>query len=177
LKAGKKENQDMAPSESESNVFESFAGERKAPLDIKKLAEQYAHPHATDWTIPEAYLCLLVSAAYADGELAPEEHEELIALAHRARTLRSLSRNDLAAANDTVNDRLRNRPDALQEACDALPNEIRLSVFAQCVEIVVADGELMKSEADFLETLLPMLDIDTDVARRIMEVMLIKNRF
>ena len=52
----------------------------------------------------------------------------------------------MAAVNTTVNERLRERKDGLREACLALPRDMRPSVYAHCVDIVLADRQLRESD-------------------------------
>lgn len=158
------------------NVFTASAVESKSPFNLEKLADQFRH-RKSDWSIPEAYIGILLSAAYADGNLAPEELEEIRALALRSRALKALSPNDLAAANRVAEERLQQRSNGLQEACETLPADMCLPVFAHCVDLILADGELLKPEAEYLDNLRSMLDIDPESARRVMEVMLLKNQY
>jgi tellurite resistance protein len=158
------------------NVFQTFAVEKKSPFDVEKLADRFRYRN-TGWTIPEAYLCVLISAAMADGNFNPEEQQEIMTLARRSRALAALSPSDLATANNTVNERMASRPEALKEACETLPGDMCLSVFAHCVDIILSDGELLGPEAAFLEKLMPLLSIERDSARRVMEVLLLKAQY
>ena len=45
------------------------------------------------------------------------------------------------------------------------------------VSFQVADGELLKAEAEFLQRLMGMLEIDEATARTVMEVLLAKNQY
>lgn len=157
------------------NIFQ--AAPSSSSFDVKTLASQYAHHRATDWTIPEAFMCLILSAAVADGTFAPEERSEVAALAKRSRVLKSMNPAELEAANAVVKKRSESRPEYIREACEALPTDLRLSVFAHCVDIILADGELQQSEADFLNRMIAHMAIAQVDAERIMGVLLVKNRF
>jgi uncharacterized tellurite resistance protein B-like protein len=146
-------------------------------FDLEKLTQAFGQQRNTDWSIPEAFLGLLLSAAAADGNIAAEEQAEVYALVRRSRALKSMTASQLAHANATVNQRLQNRPNGLQEACISLPFDMRLPVFAHCVDIILADGELLQSEADFLNALMRFLELDPDDAKRMLDALLIKNRF
>ncbi|MGB3624768.1 MAG: tellurite resistance TerB family protein [Henriciella sp.] len=145
--------------------------------DLSKLEQEFNENSESDWTIPEAFLCLLLEAAFADGSLAPEEREEIAALVHRSRTMKRLSPQQMAAVNQTVNERMRERKEGLREACTALPHDMRLSVFAHCVDIVLADRQLRESEEDFLVRITDLMQLDAEMASVIRRVMLIKNRY
>ncbi|KCZ93336.1 tellurite resistance TerB family protein [Hyphomonas johnsonii] len=145
------------------------------PLDLDEIARDFQSN--TDWNIPEAYMCLILSAAFADGELAAEEKQEIAALVMRSRTMKRLDQSELAKVNATVNERLHSRPNGLAEACSSIPVDMRLSVFAHCVDIVLADGELRQSEADFLNRITSMLRLDADKAKQVLTVVMLKNRY
>lgn len=158
------------------NVFQTFAVEEKSAFNLERLSDKFRHRN-TGWTIPEAFLCVLISAAMADGDFNTEERDTIMLLARRSRALNSLTPQDLATANNTVNERMSNRPNALQEACDTLPADMCLPVFAHCVDIILSDGQLLQTEAQFLHGLVPLLDLNQDEARRVMEVLLLKGQY
>jgi uncharacterized tellurite resistance protein B-like protein len=164
-----------------SDVLNIFQAAPEPPaqstFDLNKLTEQFKTTRATDWSIPEAFLCLLLSAAVSDGNVGPEEQAEIQALARRSRALKTVNPSQLASANATVMQRLKDRPNGLQEACESLPMDMRLPVFAHCVDIVLADGALLAIEAEFLNKITSYMALDSADAKRILEVMLVKNRF
>ena len=109
--------------------------------------------------------------------VAREEQEEVKALLMRSRALKTMDQAQLASANQTISKRLAERKNGLEEACTALPADMRLPVFAHCVDIILSDGALVPVEADFLNRISGLLELKPEEAKRIMEVMLIKNRF
>lgn len=158
------------------NVFQTFAVEQKSQFNLEKLSDKFRFKN-TGWTIPEAFLCVLISSAMADGDFNVEERDTIMILARRSRALRALSPADLSAANDAVNERMHNRPNALDEACATLPADMCLPVFAHAVDIILSDGELLQTEAQYLESLIGKLDLNADEARRVMEVLLLKGTY
>lgn len=158
------------------NIFQAGAPAGAKPLDISAYSKSFNKQITTDWSIPEAFLCLLFSAAFADGVVADVEKEEIFALTHRSRALKSLTPGQLAEINAAINQRLATRPNGLEEACGSLPTEMRLPVFAHCVDIVLADGELVQTEADFLNRVVAGMGLDPAEAQKVMDVMVTKNR-
>lgn len=156
-------------------IFQPTTAAPKTDLDLDELSRDFQA--STDWTIPESYMCLILSAAFADGDLAPEEKQEIAALVMRSRTMKRLTPTELANVNASVNERLKTRPNGLQEACQSLPTDMRLSIFAHCVDIVLADGELRQAEADFLNRITSMMHLDADRAKQILTVVMLKNRY
>jgi uncharacterized tellurite resistance protein B-like protein len=161
------------------NIFQAPAAAPPPPsnFDLGKLAADFGKSRNTDWTVGEAFLCLLLCAVSADGIFSREEQEEVAALLLRSRVLRAMNQNQLAQANAVIQKRLAERKNGLDEACAALPADMRLSVFGHCVDLILADGNLVQLEADFLNRITGLLELKPDEARQIMEVLLIKNRF
>lgn len=156
---------------------QAAAGRDQSEFDLDKLTEQFRAYRNTDWSAAEVFLCLLLSAASADGTVCREEQAEIHALACRSRALKSLGPEQLVKANATVAERLRTRPDGLREACESLPADMRLPIFAHCVDIVLSDGALLQIEADYLNRIASFMGIDPAEGKRVLEVMLVKNRF
>lgn len=160
------------------NIFAASSQPKASTtFDTEALKRSFSEQRATDWTIGEAFMALHLSAVSADGRLSEEEHAELFALARRSRVLKTYTQDQLAQVNTTVSQRLSQRSEGLVEACESLPHDMRLTVFAHCVDLILADGELHENEADFLNKITAYLGIDRSDAERIQQVLLIKNRF
>jgi uncharacterized tellurite resistance protein B-like protein len=160
-----------------SGPLEVTESSSRARFELRELLEQFERQRNLDWSVPEAFVCLLLSAAVADGNCSPEERVEIESLSRRSRALKSVSPAQLAKANAVVRQRLDGHPDGLREACESLPEDMRLSLFAHCVDIVLSDGLLVPSEIDFLSRIMNFMGINPSEGRRVMEVLLIKNRF
>jgi len=126
---------------------------------------------------PEAFLTILFAAVTCDDQLASTEHEELLALVHRSRALKTLTTNQLAELNIRINARLRDDTTALRTACAALPADMRPTAFAHALDLVLADGELTADEADFLNTLILALELEREDVARIADVIVLKNKY
>ncbi len=155
-------------------IFQPTDAVDNALPDIDLLAQDF---QANDWSITEAFMGLILSAAFADGDLAEEERQEIAALVRRSRTMKRLSGSELATVNQTVNQRMNERPNAIEEACQALPTDMRLAIFAHCVDIVLADGKLLQAEAEFLNQITEKMGLDSDRAKEVMSVIMQKNRY
>ena len=134
-------------------------------------------PESNDWSIPEAYMCILIAAVRADNRVEPEEVEYVKALVKRCKTLRGHSANALAQINLNVSERMRTRPDFIGEACRAMPRDMHMAVFAHCVDISLADGELDEKEKLFLDGLIDEMSISREDAKHVVEVIFEKNRY
>lgn len=157
-------------------VFQPEIIEAPKRFDITSFLTSIISRQEDPWTGAEAFLCIVTSAASCDGTISPEESEEILSMIHRARLFKNASGDELRKVNSAVADRLAKRGGrALAEACAALPDEFKLAAFAYSVDIVMADGGLVRAEADFLNQLTSLLGVPDDQARRIAEVMNIKN--
>lgn len=164
------------PLPSSDTLFAPLTVDRRPTFSLQDLVAEF-HEHQSDWSIPEAFLCLVLSAAFADGRLAEQEAEELRALSHRSRILKNLTANELASLNSVVIKRRADRPDYIQEACQTLPRDMHLSVFAHCLDICLADGTLVASEAGYLEKLLDHLAVTAEDAALTTRILSVKNRY
>ena len=160
-----------------TDFFVATLGRNENALDWSKFCAFSAGQTRPAWTVPEAFFAVLFAAATCDGELAGEEHEEMLALVHRSRALKTLSATQLVDINATIVARLREDPQALKQACAALPQDMRLPVFAHALDLVLADGELRADEADFLNTLILQLGLNGGDVERIADVIVLKNRY
>lgn len=159
------------------NIFTASPQQQTPSFDTEALKKSFSEQRATDWTVGEAFMALHLSAVSADGRLSEEEHAELFTLARRSRVLKTYTQDQLAQVNQIVSQRLNERSEGLVEACESLPHDMRLTVFAHCVDLVLSDGELHEKEAEFLNKITAYLGLDRENAERIQQVLLIKNRF
>lgn len=128
------------------------------------------------WTAAQAFLCIIVGAASCDGNISPEESEQILSTIHRSRLFKQATGDELRAVNNVVMDRLTKRGRrAVADACTALPAELALAAFTQAVDVVLADGGFVRAEADYLDDLMRMLGISEPDAAKIAEVLSVKN--
>ena len=159
----------------DGTLFGPMTVEEKPKFTLRDLVSEFPE-HQTDWSIPEAFVCLVLSAAFADGKVTAEEQEEIQAIAHRSRILKSLEQNELAEINAKVLKRREDRPEWMAEACEALPRDMHLSVFAHCLDITMADGSLVSAEAEYLEQLISTFPLSQDDVQVIAKVISVKKQ-
>jgi uncharacterized tellurite resistance protein B-like protein len=130
------------------------------------------------WTKEDAFYGILFAAAAADGEISASESEEVVALAHRTKTLKSVSQGDLQAMHSRVEELFKKDFDAaLNDACNSIPKEVVDSIFAHAADIVFADGKVVTKEAEFLQKLAQKLTLEQSVTERTIEVLRKKNEY
>ena len=151
---------------------------------IAYLGGRSDQPPASARTKEWCVLALLYAAARSDAAtdaaVTAEEEVTLDSLASRTRTLFGISQERLDAylADHRALLKGRNSVSVLVEAaCDSLPNEDGLAeaIFIQCVDMVMADRQVVGLEDEFLRDLASRLRISGARLRDIMEVMRWKN--
>lgn len=158
----------------DGRVINLFKDAKKDTFDAGKLAESFRRRPSATWSIPEAYMALLLAAATVDNHFDEDERQIMLWISRRSRALRHLSPEALAAANDSVIKRLQGGgPAAIAEACDSLPSDLVPHAFAHCCQVALADGELGSAETQFLKDLVTQLRLDQQEASKILEVMLL----
>ncbi|MBI2829207.1 MAG: tellurite resistance TerB family protein [Acidobacteria bacterium] len=67
-------------------------------------------------------------------------------------------------------------PAVLRACVKAIPSDLHATTFALATDLILADGRLGDRENAFIDRLQSTLQIDGDLARKIVDVLLIKNR-
>lgn len=160
-----------------AEFFAAGLGPSTNPLSWSSLLTENFRVKPDVWSVPEAFVAVLLAAVISDGEISAAEHEEILALVHRSRALKTLTPEQLGDVNVRVLERLRTSDDALAAACRALPEEMRAPAFAHALDLVLADGELNEDEADFLNALILALGLDGKQVEHIADVIVLKNRY
>jgi uncharacterized tellurite resistance protein B-like protein len=130
----------------------------------------------SSWTLQEALLGVLFSAAVCDGSLDRVEQDVMLALIHRSRALKSLDDEELEDLNASISAKLHGREtECLEEACKVVPVPLRLPIFAQALDIILADGDLTQRESAFLNRIAAYLQLAEADVQRVAEVIILKN--
>ncbi len=130
------------------------------------------------FTDKEAVVALLYLTVTADGSIAPEEEELVVATSNRMKLLRDQDVADFNATVQKVRDAIDTKGRAaVQEAgVKGLPAELRETVYTLAADIVFADGTALPEEMIFLRQAQEALGVPDDLATKVIEVMRIKNR-
>jgi hypothetical protein len=124
-----------------------------------------------------AFYAILAGAAVADGRVASEEDEEIVALSHRTKTLSKLDAAALTRIRTEIFARLSkpDRADLVGHAAKSLPAPMRLSAFGHACDIIFADRIVLKSEREFLTRLLADLSLGETEAADMLRMIRAKN--
>lgn len=122
----------------------------------------------------EAIVAVLLMAMVSDGRVKPLEDEVLHTALKRSRHLACLGERELSALEARVASGLAEI--TLAATAASIPEDLRLPLFAQAIDMLLADGELSEAEADFVNGLILHLNINRDDAEPILDVLAMKNR-
>src|SRR5262245_32920869 len=84
-----------------ANVFQQFTVQEKSPFDLQKLTDKFKW-RDTGWTIPEAFLGILLMAGSADEEIVQSELDTIKQIAMRSRCIAALPPEEQARANTSA---------------------------------------------------------------------------
>ena len=145
-------------------------------MSLFHKTEENAGP--VTFTDKEAVVALLFLTVTADGEIAPEEEELVVAASNRMKLLRDQSIPGFNATVQTVRDTIdeKGRAATLAAGVKALPPELNSTVYTLAADIVFADGTAQQTEMSFLREMQEALDVPDDLATKVIEVMRIKNK-
>lgn len=126
----------------------------------------------------DAVVAVLVECAAVDGVLRAEKAGRLNEVLTSSRwILESGIEAPAGVTTRALNLITDHGLSAVLTACaEAIPAELRATIFALATDLALADGRLGSSENTLIDQLQQASRIDGGLARKIVEVMLIKNR-
>ena len=135
-------------------------------------------PKAEPLNAQEAFACIALAMAGAEGSIAQSEWDGIVNYIRRLRLYDNYSGPAFDKMFDKVFRILRNEgPGALVSASVAgLPDDLKLTAFACAVDIALADGVVEEEEKEIINQLAGALEIPEQTAIQIIEVLIIKNK-
>ena len=126
----------------------------------------------------QAFLGIAVCAVSSDGTLAPQEVLGLNQNMLRLRMYDGIDKKAFDSMLKRIVDYAQQRglETLLQASVRAIPPDLRDSAFALGADLVLSDRRFASQESDFLERLRTVLQVDPDIARRIVEVGAIRHK-
>lgn len=126
----------------------------------------------------EAFLAVLLITVAADGHVSDEESEGLIAISNRVQLLKNQTAQEFGSSIRKLQALLQKHGAnfVLAKAFEALPTQLRETVFANAVDLVFADGSVEDEEKQILEKIQAASNISDQLTVKIVEVLQIKNR-
>lgn len=126
----------------------------------------------------DAVVAVLVGCAAVDGVLRAEEAGRLNEVLTSSRWILESGVEATAGVTTRALNLITDHslPAVLTACAEAIPAELRATTFALAMDLALADGRLGSRENTLIDQLQRALRIDDDLARKIIEVLLIKNR-
>ena len=128
-------------------------------------------------TPSEAFVALLIAGARADGSVSPHEANQIEHVVSMMRLFRGSTLEARHTIFMTAADRIKEQgtDHVIREAVRAIPKALAATTFALVVDLMLSDGRLTAREQRFAEELRLALDVDREIAGKIVDVLTIKN--
>lgn len=129
-------------------------------------------------TPQEAFVGVIMSAVAADGTISQEEALSVMTVLSRMKLYQGTNQNQMKSMLDRTVNTLKSQGPAplIAAAKETLPADMRDTAFAVAADLVLADGVVADTEKKFLEDMQKAMGVADDVALKITEVLVIKNR-
>ncbi|MGF1493594.1 MAG: tellurite resistance TerB family protein [Microcoleaceae cyanobacterium] len=129
-------------------------------------------------TPAEAFAAIALITVAADGIIASGESGALRTTLARMQLFNNYSADEKTKMLDKLLDQIKTHgcDVLLQSATGKLPVELKETVFAVATDIALSDGELADEEERILDSLYNSLGLSEEMATKIIDVMLIKNK-
>lgn len=126
----------------------------------------------------EGFAGTLLAASACDGHIADEEVGALVTTLARMKMYQNIPPHKFNSMMDRLLGVLkRGGPEKLiSVAIPAIPPELRETAFANACDIVLADGVVEPDEKAFIDDLMIKLEMDSQRAKTIVQVMVFKNQ-
>jgi tellurite resistance protein len=126
----------------------------------------------------EAFAVIVLVATASDGSLSVEQANSITFVLSRMKLFKSYSHEMMNRLFDKILGILQGDGfNALFDAAkDSLSQDLRESAFTVATDFVLAEGIVAEEEKNFLNDLYQALDVSSERAMQIVQVILIKNR-
>ena len=125
----------------------------------------------------EAFVCLLIASARSDGSVSPHEANQIEHVVAAMKLFRGSSYETRRGIFTTAAEHIKDQgiENVVGAAAAAVPKEIGATTFAVAVDLMLADGELTANERRFADELRGLLNVDGEMAAKIVDVLTVKN--
>ncbi len=125
----------------------------------------------------EGFAGVIICASACDGHIGEEEGQTVNSILSQKKLYSRLSSQQMSSMLDKIIGLLKRKghEELLEKSYPAVPPELRECVFANSVDIVLADGTVEQDERDFIDSLQNKLEINPKRAKKIVQVMVYKN--
>lgn len=124
----------------------------------------------------EAFFAVIFACMAADGEIAPEEEINLINLLSSRPIFRKFDLRDAMKKIQRILKETQSLEGLIDKAVEKIPAELRPTVYTNAVDFVLADGTVANEEEIVIAMLKGKMAISDDLSKKIIEVIILKNR-
>lgn len=126
----------------------------------------------------EGFAGVLLCASACDGHISDEEGQGIsLILGQKKLYSRQTSQQFSSMMDRLIGELKRGGPEKLLlKTYPVIPPELKETVFANAVDIVLADGVVEQDEKEFIDDLKDKLEIEEQRAKTIVKVMVFKNQ-
>lgn len=130
------------------------------------------------FTQEEAFMGILLAAISADGYITQDESDDFFAFTNKLKFLKKLNNTEFWDVIDKIQKFIKTEGiEKVVAACaQTLPAELKVPAFAQACDLLFSDGYVEVAEEKLLEILKAELAIPDNMATKIAEVMVVKNK-
>ncbi|MEB3278005.1 MAG: tellurite resistance TerB family protein [Lyngbya sp.] len=134
--------------------------------------------NAIELTPAEAFAAIALTAVAADGVITDSESQIIKSTLARMDLFNDYSSETKTEMMQRLLEQIQSRGyDSLMQAAIAkLPENLKDTAFAVATDIILSDGDLADEEEELLNALYNALDLSEELATKIIDVMLIKNK-
>lgn len=125
----------------------------------------------------EAFVCILIAGARSDESVSPHEANQIEHVAAAMKLFRGSNYETRLGTFTTAAERIKQQgiEDVIRTAAAAIPTELRATAFALAVDLMLSDGQLTTNERQFAEELRVLLNVDREMAAKVVDVLTVKN--
>lgn len=133
---------------------------------------------AENLTAAESFAAVALAAVASDGYLSEEEAQSIPFTLSRMKLFEQYSDDMMRRLFDKLLGKLQRDGvgSLFATANESLPQDLRETAFAVAADLVLADGVVTEEERSFLDELFRALGISEEIATKVIDVMVIKNR-
>lgn len=126
----------------------------------------------------ESVAAVMLATIGADGHISESEVDGFLAAVNRLKMYQRMTGGEFKRIIDKLMALLnRNGPHKLMElAAGSVPEDLKATTFAICLDLVLVDGHLDSEEEALIERLQGALHIPDGLASKILDVLALKNK-
>ncbi len=124
----------------------------------------------------EAWLGIILAVAKADGELSEVEINLVAPPFVRKSVLRDFDFNEAVRKIMSLVE-VTGSKKMIDMCVPLLPEDHKATLYANCIELAISDGDLSKVEQEIAEYLQQAMQLDQETASKIIEVIMIKSKW